>query len=296
MLEMAFRPMKQNAQTGQASRLTMDRRRLSATIVALMLAVLMASSTTATPSMGVMQSPGSADGQPDADNNTLYVFGNQQLTNCFSKFNSTDDTSADYGEESKGSGNLDVKVTCRMDPTLDKDIMLKEGEMINAKFTLNLGGAWTNGQDNCNGDCENLNISFLKGNRVVAIKEFDSLGDGENNIMWDVPVTEDLITWNGSQETMGVEFTMKMKATEGSWLFPGEDAIFGLYLTHPENPPERNASVTFPILNQTAVDEITGEGGGGGDGSGGPLPGFSAMIGVGGLAAAALLRSNEDEE
>ena len=295
MLEMAFRPMKQNAQTGRASRLTMDRRRLSATIVALMLAVLMASSTTATPSMGVMQSPGSEDGQPDADNNTLYVFGNQQLTNCLSKFNSTDDTSADYGEKSSGGGNLDVKVTCRMDPTLDEDVMLKEGEMINAKFTLNLGGAWTNGQDNCNGDCENLNISFLKGNRVVAIKEFDSLGDGENNIMWDVPVTEDLITWNGSQETMGVEFTMKLKAISGSWPFAGEDAIFGLYFTHPENPPERNASVTFPILNQTAVDEITGEGGGGGDG-GGPLPGFSAMIGVGGLAAAALLRSNEDEE
>ena len=295
MLEMAFRPMKQNAQTGRASRLTMDRRRLSATIVALMLAVLMASSTTATPSMGVMQSPGSEDGQPDADNNTLYVFGNQQLSNCLSKFNSTNADSADYGEKSSGNGALDIKVTCRMDPTLDNDIMLKEGEMIQSKFTLQLGGTWTNGEGNCNGDCENLNISFLKGNRVVAIKEFDSLGDGENNIMWDVPVTEDLITWNGSQETMGVEFTMKMKATEGTWLFAGEDAIFGLYLTHPENPPERNASVTFPILNQTAVDEITGEGGGGGDG-GGPLPGFSAMIGVGGLAAAALLRSNEDEE
>ena len=286
--------MKQNAQTGRASRLTMDRRRLSATIVALMLAILMASSTTATPSMGVMQSPGSEDGQPDADNNTLYIFGNQQLTNCYSKFNSTDASSADYGEKSSASGNLDIKVTCRMDPTLDKDIMLKEGEMINAKFTVDLGGAWTNGQDGCNGDCENLNISFLKGNRVVAIKEFDSLGTGENSIMWDVPVTEDLITWNGSQETMGVEFTMKLKAISG-WFGTGQDAEFILYYTHPENPPERNASVTFPILNQTAVDEITGEGGGGGDG-GGPLPGFSAMIGVGGLAAAALLRSNEDEE
>ena len=113
--------------------------------------------------------------------------------------------------------------------------------------------------------------------------------------MWDVPVTEDLITWNGSQETMGVEFTMKLKAVSGLFGLSGESAVFGLYFTHPENPPERNASVTFPILNQTAVDEITGEGGGGGDG-GGPLPGFSAMIGVGGLAAAALLRSNEDEE
>jgi len=275
----------------------MDRRGISVTFVALMLAVMMTSSTTATPGMGVMQtSPGSEDGQPDAENNTLYVFGNPQLSNCFSKFNNTDDSSASYGEESKGSGNLDVKVTCRMDPTLNKDVMLKEGEMINARFAVNLGGAWTNGQDNCNGDCENLNISILKGNRAVAIKEFDTLGDGENSINWDIPVTADLTTFNGSQETLGVEFTMKMKATEGSFLFPGEDAIFGLYLTHPENPPERNASVTFPILNQTAVDELTDDGSMSGGDDAGLLPGFTAMVGIGGLAAAALLRDNEDEE
>jgi len=296
MRELAYRPRKQNAQTGRASRLFMDRRGLSVTIVALMLAVMMTSSTTASPGMNAMQSPGSEDGQPDADNNTLYVFGNSQLSNCNSKFNNTNADSADYGEDEKSSGNLDVKLTCRMDPTLDDDIMLEEGLMINAKFTVNLGGEWTNGQGNCNGDCENLNISYLKGNRVVAIKEFDSLQDGENNIIWDIPVTEDLVTWNGSQETMGVEFTMKLKAVSG-WFGTGQSALFGLYFTHPDNQPERNASVTFPILNQTAVDDLTGGGGGGGgDDDAGLLPGFTAIIGVGGLAAAALLRPREDEE
>ena len=277
----------------------MDRRGISVTFVALMLAILMTSSTAATPGVGVMQlSPGSEDGQPDAENNTLYVFGNQQLSNCNSKFNNTNADSADYGEDRKSSGNLDVKVTCRMDPTLDVDVMLEEGQMINAKFAVNLEGAWTNGADGCNGDCENLNVSLLKGNRVVAIKEFDTLGDGENNINWDLPVTEDLITWNGSQETMAVEFTMKLKAIQGGVLgLGGEDAAFGLYFTHPENSAERNASVTFPILNQTAVEELTGDDGmGGGGDDGGLLPGFTAMVGIGGLAAAALLRENEDEE
>ena len=276
----------------------MDRRGISVTFVALMLAVMMTSSTTATPGMGVMQlSPGSEDGQPDAENNTLYLFGNPQLSNCFSKFNNTDDSSANYGEESKGgSGILDVKVTCRMDPVLNDDVMLKEGEMINAKFTINLGGEWVNGQNPCNGDCENLNISFLKGNRAVAIKEFDSLGDGENSIIWDVPVTEDLVTWNGSQETLGVEFTMKLKPISAQWPFAGEDAVFGLYYSHMENSAERNASVTFPILNQTAVDELTDDGSMSGGDDAGLLPGFTAMVGIGGLAAAALLRGNEDEE
>ena len=245
-----------------------------------------------------MQSPGSADGQPDAENNTLYLFGNAQLTNCFSKFNNTDAESANYGEESQGGTALmDVKVTCRMDPVLNEDIALKEGEMINVRFAIELGGAWTNGQDNCNGDCENLNISILKANNAVAIKEFDSLGDGENFISWDIPVVEELIYWNGSTENIGVEFTMKLKGTD-SWVpgLSGDDALFGLYYSHPENAPEYNASVTFPILNQTAFEEITGGGDtGGGGGDEGMLPGFTSIIGVGGLAAAALLRRPIDD-
>ena len=299
MRKMAFRPTYPNAQTGQASRLFMDRRGLSVTIVALMLAVLMTSSTTAAPGLdaGIMQSPGSEDGQPDAENNTLYLFGNPQLTNCFSKFNNTDSESASYGEDSQNSGAMDIKVTCRMDPVLDDNIALTEGEMINVRFALDLGGAWTNGQDEeCTGDCENLNISILKANNAVAIKEFDSLGNGENFINWDIPVTEDLIYWNGSTENMGVEFTMKLKAVEGGLFgIGGEEALFGLYYSHPENAAEYNASVTFPVLNQTAFDDITG-GGGGGDSD--DTPGFTAIIGVGGLAAAALLRpsKSEDEE
>ena len=279
----------------------MDRRGLSVTIVALMLAVLMTSSTTAAPGLdaGIMQSPGSEDGQPTSEHNTLYLFGNQALTNCFSKFNNTDADSANYGEDSQGGTSvMDVKVTCRMDPILDDDIALKEGEMINARFAINLGGAWTNGQDGCNGDCENLNISILKSNNAVAVKEFDSLSDGENFINWDIPVVEELVYWNGSTENIGVEFTMKLKGVQGSWPFgPDDDALFGLYFSHADNTAEYNASVTFPVLNQTAFDDITGGGGGdGGDDDGGLLPGFTSMIGIGGLAAAALLRPNEDEE
>ena len=79
----------------------MDRRGLSVTIVALMLAVMMTSSTTASPGMNAMQSPGSEDGQPTAEHNTLYMFGNAGLTNCNSKFNNTNADSAEYGEDLK---------------------------------------------------------------------------------------------------------------------------------------------------------------------------------------------------
>ena len=96
---------------------------------------------------------------------------------------------------------------------------------------------------------------------------------------------------------MGVEFTMKLKGTNSAIPFTqGEQALFGLYYSHAENSAEYNASVTFPILNETAVEELTGgDGGGGGGGDSGMLPGFTSIIGVGGLAAAALLRRPIDD-
>ena len=275
----------------------MDRRGISVTFVALMLAVMMTSSTTATPGVGTMQmSPGSEDGQPTAEHNTLYFFGNPQLSNCNSKFNNTNADSAEYGEESRGgNGQLNVKVTCRMDPVLNEDVILAVGEMIDMRFMVNLNGQWTNGAETCNGDCENLNVSLMKGGREVAVREYDSLADGENAIQWQLPVTEDLAYWNGSQESFTVEFRMVINSQAGGWFSAEDEAIFGLFYTHPNNAPEYNASVTFPILNETAVEELTGGGGSGGDDAG-LLPGFTAMVGIGGLAAAALLRGNEDEE
>ena len=275
----------------------MDRRGISVTFVALMLAVMMTSSTTATPGVGTMQmSPGSEDGQPTAEHNTLYFFGNPQLSNCNSKFNNTNADSAEYGEESRGgNGVLNVKVTCRMEPVLNEDVILAVGEMIDMRFMLNLNGQWTNGQESCSGDCENLNVSLMKGGREVAVREYDSLADGENAVQWQLPVTEDLAYWNGSQESFTVEFRMVINSQAGGWFSAEDEAIFGLFYTHPNNAAEYNASITFPILNETAVEELTGGGSSGGD-DGGLLPGFTAMVGIGGLAAAALLRGNEDEE
>ncbi|MBJ03429.1 MAG: hypothetical protein CMB65_01850, partial [Euryarchaeota archaeon] len=255
----------------------MDRRGISVTFVALMLAVLMMSSTTATPGVGTMQmSPGSEDGQPTAEHNTLYFFGNPQISNCNSKFNNTNADSAEYGEESRGgNGQLNVKVTCRMEPVLSEDVILAIGEMIDMRFMLNLNGQWTNGADSCSGDCENLNVSLMKGGREVAVREYDALSDGENQVQWQLPVTEDLAYWNGSQESFTVEFRMVINSQAGGWFSAEDEAIFGLFYTHPNNAAEYNASITFPILNETAVEELTG-GGGGGGGDSGLMPGFTA--------------------
>ena len=52
------------------------------------------------------------------------------------------------------------------------------------------------------------------------------------------------------------------------------------------------------LLLAGAILSLSACGGGGSSGGddAGLLPGFTAMVGIGGLAAAALLRGNEDEE
>ena len=270
----------------------MDRRTLTVALTALMLAIMVASPSTASAPM--MQEQGSSNGQPDHINNTMFLFAEQSLTPCWSKFNNSDEDGAAYGEKRASSGTLNLDLTCRMDPALEDDIKLAEGEMIVMHFEVELEGAWTNGQDEeCAGDCENLNVSLIKGNRVVATMEFDNLNDGANMVHWELPVTEDLVPWNGSQENFAIQFTMVIKAIQGGIFGIGdEDAMFGMYFAHPDNAEGYNASVTFPILNESATADLDPEV----DDEGGDTPGFTAMIGVGGLAAAALLRPKKSEE
>ena len=124
---------------------------------------------------------------------------------------------------------MSVKVTCRMEPTLSEDVILAVGEMIEMNFMLNLNGQWTNGQESCEGTCENLNVSLMKGGREVAVREYDSLSDGENQVVWSLPVTEDLAYWNGSQESFTVEFTMVIKSQAGSLGIFADEFSFGIF-------------------------------------------------------------------
>ena len=102
--------------------------------------------------------------------NIISLFGDAQLSNCHSNLYD-DDESADYGEERKTSGVLTIDLTCTMDPALDRNLVLKENDRINARFKIELEGEWTNGQGDCNNDCEDLQISLLKGGNTLNKRE-----------------------------------------------------------------------------------------------------------------------------
>ena len=262
----------------------------------LMLGSSVASPASATGMTGAMG--GSADGQPDHTNNTAYIFGTTSGNPCWNNFNDTSDNSANtgYGEDEQNSGKLEVEWTCRMDPVLGDTMALEEGQDIRVTLFVDLQGTWENGQGNCQGDCENLNVSLMRGSVVSQTMEVAGLVEGQSTVTVNFPVDENITIWNKTSDSPGIRVRMVMYGDSGALCIVFDcSAHFRLYYTHPaegrEDPDEGgNSTMVFPILNQTAADDIIG----GGDGGKkvaeeeGFLPGFGLLIGTGALAAAAV--------
>jgi len=285
-------------------------------LIALLTAILLTLPVTAQPltSAPIMQGANSGE-QPDDVNSTFYLFGRETGTPCWGHYNNTDeDTSRlGYGEEEKTSGQLSIDWTCRMDPVLDHNIALEEGQTIRIHVIIDLEGEWENGQGNCqNNDCENLNISLMRGGKTAITQEFNGLSGGENTIDWDIPVTEDLVPWNKSEDSPAIRFTWIGATQSGFFGFGGSNVKFRLYHTHPchsdetppaeaecdsetEKPASYNGTMLMPVLAAEAAEEIL---------SNEPLveetPGFGALAGISTLMAAAWFgrrpKSEESDE
>ena len=269
---------------------------------AVLLSLLMLGSTVASPasagsSAGAMS--GSADGQPDHTNNTAYIFGTDAGNPCWNNFNDTSDNSANrgYGEDEQNSGKLEVEWTCRMDPVLGDTMALEVDQEIRVTLFVDLQGSWENGQGNCQGDCENLNVSLMRGSVVSETIEVSGLVEGSSTVNVNFLVNENITIWNKTSDRPGIRGRMVMYADSGlgCGFFFDCSAHFRLYYTHPdesrEDPGEGgNSTMVFPILNQTAADDILGGGDGGNteDEDKGFLPGFGLLVGTGALAAAAV--------
>ena len=262
----------------------------------LMLGSSVASPASATGMTGAME--GSADGQPDYTNNTAYIFGTTSGNPCWNNFNDTSDNSANtgYGEDEQNSGKLEVEWTCRMDPVLGDTMALEEGQNIRVTLFVDLQGVWENGMGNCQGDCENLNVSLMRGSVVAATEEVTGLVEGQSTVTVNFPVDENITIWNKTSDSPGIRVRMVMYGDSGLQCIAFDcSAHVRLYYTHPsedrEDPDEGgNSTMVFPILNQTAADDVIGGGDGGKKDAEeeGFLPGFGLLIGTGALAAAAV--------
>ena len=286
-------------------------------LIALLTAILLTLPVTAQPltSAPIMQGANSGE-QPDDVNSTFYLFGRETGTPCWGHYNNTDEGTSrtGYSQEDKTSGELSIDWTCRMDPALDHNIALEKDKSIRIHVIIEIEGDWDNGQGECSdNNCENLNISLMRGGVVALTQEFPGLTEGENTIDWDIPVTESLVPWNKSEDSPGIKFTWVGKARSGIGFGIGSsDVMFRLYHTHPchsdetppaeadctsetEKPASYNGTMLMPVLAAEAAEEILGNE---------PLveetPGFGALAGISTLMAAAWFgrrpKSEESDE
>jgi len=253
------------------------------------LALLLALSTVAAPASAqdAVQDPK----QPSVDNPHMHIYGNDDLSNCFSHFDGNDTTGSSdqgYGEEIWTSQNAQIEMdyTCKMEEAFKQDMYLDDNGTIEILLIFQIdvddGG--------CNGTakCENLNLTLSKGTFEVAREEFSNvpLNGNEYTLNWQIQIDNNMTRFNRTEEPqLRVEFS-----------YPGyNDALTGClffycggeFRMYYHTPGNDSAEVEFPVVNQT----IPGEGGGG-DGIGGAvsdaLPGFGLVAGIGALALAAV--------
>ena len=236
----------------------------------------------------IMQQTGE---QPSHENNTFYLWGQSSGTPCWGHFNNTDDGSANegYAENTQSNGKMEIEWTCRMDPQLKEDFALQNEAEIQVHLMIEVGGDWENGQGSCQSDCENLNISLMKGGLEVAKYEYTAMNQGENEVAITFPVNETLQVWDDATDNPGLRVRMVLYATSGfgcGWLFDC-DAQFRMYFSGQEEA-QYNGTVTFPILNESASEEILGPGDMGGDEEDEGMPGFGIIAAAAAIGIAAV--------
>ena len=244
----------------------------------------------------IMQETGE---QPSHENNTFYLWGQSSGTPCWGHFNNSDEGSANdgYAEKTQANGKMEIEWTCRMDPQLKEDFALEVDAQIQVHLMIDVAGSWENGQGNCQSDCENLNISLMKGGLEVAKYEYTAMSQGENEIAITFPVNETLEIWDDATDNPALRVRMVIYASSGvECIFFNCDASFRMYFSGQEEA-QYNGSVTFPILNDTAAEDILGTGDEGGAEEDEGLPGFGIFAAASaiGIAAFAAGRTSREE-
>ena len=242
----------------------------------------------------IMQDTGE---QPSHENNTFYLWGQSSGTPCWGHFNNSDEGSANdgYAEKTQANGKMEIEWTCRMDPQLKEDFALEVDAQIQVHLMIDVAGSWENGQGNCQSDCENLNISLMKGGLEVAKYEYTAMSQGENEIAITFPVNETLEIWDDATDNPALRIRMVIYPETGFFCgtFLGDcDAEFRMYFSGQEEA-QYNGTVTFPILNDTAAEDILGTGDEGGAEEDEGLPGFGIFAAASAIGIAALSRKDD---
>jgi hypothetical protein len=235
--------------------------------------------------------------QPSVDNPHMHIYGNSDLSNCFSHFDGNDTTGSaeeGYGEQvwpNQDGQQIEMDYTCRVNDNFKQDMYLDNNGTINIKLNFNIDAGGDCGV--VGATCENLNLTLFKGGIELARQEFPAIdNDGnDDSINWDIQVDRNMTRFNRSGEEPQIRVEFSKPGTNNGVLcvvlYCGGE--FRMYY-HNTNS-SGTAEVNFPVINQSMPGDGGDDGEGGLGAVGDALPGFGLMAGMGALAMAAVAGS-----
>jgi PGF-CTERM protein len=238
--------------------------------------------------------------QPTKENKTLYMYWDDSNTKAWTHFSNNDSSSLEEYFEEKDNGVINIDLQFRMDPMLDKRLIIEEGGLFRGSFTISVEGDWTNdndGQTACGqNDCEELNITLLAGPNEIGTHHETGLVAGDNQVVFNFAVEEDTIKdWDKADYNPVIKVEMKLAGNrqQGGILGlqqSGEPASFSMKMGE-------SSYLEFPI-DDASWDESIQDGGDidGGSSTSEDAPGFTLVVASAAIAMAVFVNSRREDE
>jgi len=234
--------------------------------------------------------------QPNKESKTIYMYWNDSNSKAWTHFADNDTTSLQEYHEEKDNGEIKVDLQFRMDPILDKRLLMNSDGLFRGSFNINVQGDWTNDNDGntaCGqNDCEELNITLMAGPNVIGEHHETGLVAGDNTVVFNFPIEEDtIIDWDKGDLNPLVKVEMKLRGnyqTSNVIFASGQPASFTMEMG-------QMSYIEFPIDDSSWEQAI--QDGEDLDSSGSEdTPGFSLVIASAAIAMAVFVNARREEE
>ncbi|MGB1898087.1 MAG: hypothetical protein ACPHWX_05140 [Candidatus Poseidoniaceae archaeon] len=235
--------------------------------------------------------------QPTKENKTMYMYWNDSSTKAWTHFSNTDGQSLEEYFEEKENGEIKIDLQFRMEPMLDKRLLIDADGLFRGSFSINVQGDWTNDNDGntaCGqNDCEELNITLMAGPNVVGVHHETGLVAGDNQVVFNFPVEEDtIVDWNKNDYNPVIKVEMKLRGNRQQttpFTVSGEPASFTMKMGE-------SSYVELPI-DDTSWDQAIQDGADlDGGSSSEDAPGFSLVVASAAIAMAVFVNTRKEEE
>ena len=225
--------------------------------------------------------------QPSVDNPHMHLWGTDNIGQCWTHFDANETTSAvdGYGEkEFAQNQQVDVNFNCARSDSFKSDMYLNP----NGTIRMDLGIYVASGDCDDTSECQELRISLLKGSTVVASQEFATSTYDDNQIIWEIPISDNMTRWNKSFEEPQIQFEYSKPNPSGlgCGILIDCSGIFRVYYS--DNTDGMNTEILFPVINATDPIAVGGDNPPPSSTDSGLLPGFGLLGGLGAMAAGAI--------